>query len=118
MGYYATSKKGWKSKAESEFKHAQRRARERYDIDLHQDRYTQLCKQIESGQGEFLGKQSLRLSVWRIQTVDSNGDKVSPVVIYDKSRHQIVTFLPPGITNAKGVELGEPGLNDEGAENG
>lgn len=98
-----------KTKAASEFRHAQKRALERYGIELNKDRYMQLCKQVQENQGKYLGKQSLRLSVWRIETQNTAGEQISSVVIYDKSRHRIVTFLPADATDAKGVPLGEPG---------
>jgi hypothetical protein len=93
------------SKAASEFRHAQRRAKERYGIELNKDRYMQLCTQVKDGKGQYLGKQSLRLSVWRIDAQDDSGKAVRPVVIYDKQRHRIVTFLPPDVTDAKGIPL-------------
>ena len=107
-----------KSKAASEFRHAQKRALERYGIELNKDRYMQLCAQVKEGRGVYLGKQSLRLSVWRIETTNAAGEQVTPVIIYDKNRHRIVTFLPADATDAKGIPLGEPGDTDEGVEDG
>lgn len=116
------------SKAACQFRHAARRANLRYGLVLHKDRYLQLCKLIQDGRGTCLGRQSNRLSVWRIEVVRTEADallleekrteianvvcglaevkKVSICnVVYDKQRHRIVTFLPEGITNAKGVSL-------------
>lgn len=100
------------NKAACQFRHAARRANARYGLVLHKDRYLQLCKLIQDGRGTCLGRQSNRLSVWRIEVVRTDADalldgqKVSICnVVYDKQRHRIVTFLPEGITNAKGVSL-------------
>ena len=88
------------SKADAEFHHACRRALERYSLCLTRSSYTALCQQIRGGHGECLGRQSNRLSVWRVSL---NGQTYP--VVYDKNRHLIVTFLPVGIESAKGVSL-------------
>ncbi len=89
-----------RSKASAQYLHAKKRASERYGITLTKDSYRVLCKMIQDGQGKCLGKQSNRLTVWKLQLAEF------PVnVVYDKERHTIVTFLPPGITDAKGVKI-------------
>lgn len=97
-------------KAEAQFRHAQRRAAERYGITLGWGEYLGLCRQIQDGWGEYLGKQSNRVTVWRVDamaTIDEVLVPVRAVVVYDKLRHRIVTFLPKDITDAKGVCLSE-----------
>ncbi len=98
------------TKAAAQARHACRRAYERYGLELNMDKYRQLCKQIQDGKGGVcLGKQSNRLTVWSIttqQTSDLGGPMtIVANVVYDKERHTIVTFLPEGITDAKGVSL-------------
>lgn len=88
------------SKQAAQFRHAVKRARERYGLELDRDQYMVLCQQIQDGVGEYLGRQSNRLTVWRI-----GYGGCSYNVVYDKQRHRIVTFLPPGIIDAKGVSL-------------
>lgn len=67
--------------------HAKRRASERYGLDLNKEKYDQLCEFARSA--TVLERQSNRLTVRRIM-MDG-----SPIrVVYDASRHQIVTFLP------------------------
>lgn len=108
------AKRGTKprSKASAQYLHAKRRALERYGIELTKDSYTALCKDIQNGIGVCLGKQSNRLTVWRINvlrpeslTRPGPAETVPCHVVYDKTRHRIVTFLPADITDAKGVSL-------------
>lgn len=102
-----------RSKASAQYLHAKKRAQERYGLELTKESYLALCRDIQEGRGTCLGKQSNRLSVWKLQIVVhpevARGPKMTIVtsanVVYDKQRHTIVTFLPPGITDAKGVAL-------------
>lgn len=104
------------AKATAQFKHAQRRASERYGIILTRHRYEELVRKIQSQQGVFLGRQSNRLSVWQVEAmaVGELGDDV-PVkanVVYDRERKTVVTFLPKGISDARGVAIPPEQLND------
>lgn len=96
------------SKAVAEMRHAIRRATERYDLDLTEDSYLKLCRQVQDGKGQFLGRQTNRLTVWRI-TADRESrfekEAVTANVVYDKLRHRIVTFLPPEAVDAWGVAI-------------
>jgi hypothetical protein len=98
-----------RNKASAQYLHAKRRAMERYGIILDKDSYLALCRDIQEGRGECLGKQSNRLTVWRISAEAFNIEKgrhpVKANVVYDKTRHRIVTFLPRDITDAKGVKI-------------
>ena len=85
-------------KSKAQRAHAIRRARERYGIDLNRDQYTALCASLRKGAGIFLGRQSNRLTVWRLVVAERACN-----VVYDKQRGTIVTFLPLDITNAHGV---------------
>jgi hypothetical protein len=93
-----------RSKASAQYLHAKKRALERYGLELNKDSYRGLCKMIQDNQGRCLGKQSLRLSVWALD-LDVGSEIITCNVVYDKERHTIVTFLPPGITDAKGVKI-------------
>lgn len=94
-----------RTKASAQYLHAKKRALERYGIELTKDRYRALCQDIRLGAGTCLGRQSLRVSVWRITVFMQEKPSVICNVVYDTSRGTIVTFLPPGITDAKGVAL-------------
>jgi hypothetical protein len=106
-----TRRKGKGDKAEAQAAHARRRALERYGLELSREQYLELCRGIQDGVGTCLGRQSNRLSVWCLEIrrpgtfPDEKRDLLSCNVIYDKTRHTIVTFLPPGITDAQGVAL-------------
>jgi hypothetical protein len=106
-----------RSKASAQYLHAKRRAAERYGVILDKDMYQQLCRDIQENRGECLGKQSNRLTVWRINVIATTdfGDQVPTTaeVVYDKQRHRIVTFLPREITDAKGVKIREDVEGDD-----
>lgn len=97
-----------RSKASAQYLHAKKRAAERYGLELNREIYGRLCQAIQDGKGQCMGKQSNRLSVWRIQVITGAEVPFKATecnVVYDKQRHTIVTFLPPGITDAHGVAL-------------
>lgn len=78
------------SKAECQKKHAKRRAKSRYCLQLHDHLYNKLVKQIQEGRDVvFLEKQSNRVSFFALKN-----DGVWLPVIYDKERKTIVTVLP------------------------
>lgn len=66
------------------------RAMQRYGLALNRHDYQQLVKRIQRNEGKFLLRESNRLTHWQI---DVEGQDV--VVVYDKKRATIVTFLPP-----------------------
>jgi len=70
--------------------HAVRRAAERYGLSMNHRKLRILVDDIQKGRGEFVRRQSHRVSIWRI---DVEGHSVR--VVYDKLRKTIVTFLPP-----------------------
>lgn len=80
-------------------KHAIRRAYQRYKLKLTDELYQKLCKYIKLSYGksmdhsdgtktEFIEKQSCSRSVWKIHYLEH-----SLIVIYDKTRKMINTFL-------------------------
>ena len=79
-----------KSKTEKQQLHAKRRAEDRFGIKLNQENHLILIKQIQTGKACFYENQSHRITAW-IQEINGQIFKS----IYDKSRHQLVTFLYP-----------------------
>lgn len=79
------------NKAEAERRHARRRAMERYGIELGPAGRAELVAAIRSGRSRLVVRQSLRVSV---HDVPRDGGLVR--VVYDRQRHEIVTFLPTG----------------------
>jgi hypothetical protein len=74
-----------------QFKHAQRRLRERYDVWIDEKEYEQMILDIQKQKGEFLGYESNSRTHWLI-----NGYLIA---VYDKTRKSIATFLPPEAIN-------------------
>jgi len=77
-------------KTKTLFLHAQRRLGERYGLHLTKQKQEAICNKIRSGDSVFVFKQSNRVA---IHDVEYHG--VLLRVVYDKERHQIVTFLFP-----------------------
>lgn len=79
-----------KSKKKSQVQHAQKRAAQRYGVTVGSKTYKQLCSRIQKNKDcVFLQRQSNRVSMFAVKM---NEEWVP--VIYDKTRHTIVTFLP------------------------
>jgi hypothetical protein len=84
-----------KNKSESQVVHALRRAAERYGLELNESTYRELVNRIRKPGRKgnkpaiLVERQSLRVSVWDI---DLDGKMVR--VVYDRTRKNIVTFLP------------------------
>lgn len=77
------------SKKDAQTKHARQRAMERYEIDFTQNKRETMIGQINRGEGRFLRKQSHRVSIF---AMICDGKEV--VVVYDKERNNIASFLP------------------------
>jgi primosomal protein N'' len=82
------------SKTKSIYQHAKRRAEERYGINLSRDLYRQVSKMIQSGQSEFVEKQTLTRTV---HYVELNGHRCK--VVYSKKYRGVTTFLPGELHN-------------------
>lgn len=78
------------SKLTAERIHAKRRARERLGINLNRFARRELVKRIMTGKCRCLYRQSHRVSVFR-DTI--NNREID--IVYDKTRHTIITFLSP-----------------------
>lgn len=76
-------------KAEAQQQHAIRRYRERYGFTLDDDQYAELCERARTSERIEI-KQSDRVSIRRVSDVCMDRDVV---VVWDKKRGKIVTFL-------------------------
>ncbi len=83
------ARKGQTIKTEALLVHAKRQALARYGIDLKNEELRHLVNIIRMGGAEFIERKSLRVSCWRVAYRGFN-----MVVLYDRSRRSIVTFLP------------------------
>lgn len=78
------------SKRKAQQRHARRRARERYGIELGRSTRQEIITAIHGGRSTFIRRQSHRVTVHDVLLDD--GDHVR--VVYDSQRHEVVTFLP------------------------
>jgi hypothetical protein len=76
------------TKAQSNCKHTQRRAYERYGLELSRRDIDEIVDKIQSNNGKFIRKDSRTRTLWRIchKTVDM-------LVVYDKRTKTLVTAL-------------------------
>ncbi len=66
--------------------HAKRRALERYNFDLNRNTRKEIIAGIQQNKYKFLERTSNRTTVWLVHGMR---------VVYDKSRKELITFLPP-----------------------
>lgn len=78
-----------RTKSSQQVGHAKRRSRERHGISLSDHDYQEIIKKIQNGESEFLEKQTIRVSVHRVEYKDEMF-----IAVYDKHRKSISTFLP------------------------
>ena len=81
--------RGGVTKRHAERIHAKRRASQRYGITLNKYQYREISKMIMKGQEFVLSRPSLARTIYLIEYM---GKQMK--VVYDKKRHQVVTFLP------------------------
>lgn len=79
-----------KGKRKNQIKHARRRFKQRFDISLNDNQYMQLINRIKNGKGEFVKRQSNRITIWDLEF---EGELIR--VVYDKKTTAIVTALYP-----------------------
>lgn len=77
------------NKLKAERIHAKSRFWERFDITLNKRDYRELCEQIKSGKAQFINRQSNRVTKWLVKYKNEQ-----IIAVYDKIRHQIITFYP------------------------
>ena len=70
-------------------RHAQRRAFERYGVVMGKKQQDQICQLIRSDRCTLLKKQSNRVSIYKVKY-----EEVEFIVVYDKIRNSLATFLP------------------------
>ena len=90
MSIYPRKRLGGLSKKIAERKHGTKRALQRYSIHLTRQIRTQIIGKIQHKDGVFIGKISNRMTIWKISTPDCS----EVIVVYDKKRKELVTFLP------------------------
>ncbi|MBU1003006.1 MAG: hypothetical protein KKE73_10845 [Proteobacteria bacterium] len=76
------------NKAKNQQYYARCRALERYGIELTHALHDKLVQQIQSGEAKLVAVQSKRVRLYRVRC---GGQR--PVVVYDRERGNIVTFL-------------------------
>jgi len=69
--------------------HAFVRAAQRYDVYLDEDEQTRIVEEIQSGECEFIERQSKTRTLWRVTV---SGRELG--VVYDKPRKSLVTVIP------------------------
>lgn len=79
--------------------HAKRQAQRRYNVVLNTEDLAHLVNLIRDGQALFVARKSLRVSCWK---VSFEGREM--VVLYDKQRKAIVTFLPANCWEVRSAE--------------
>lgn len=79
---------GYNLQPKNHRKHAKRRARKRYGIELTRDELEQLAEIIREGGAEYLWRTYDR-TVWKVQ---HNGKEL--IAVYELERDLIITFLP------------------------
>ncbi len=78
------------SKSEALLRHSDKRAWERFGIDLRAEKRLEINAMIYEGRAKVIQRRSLRSAIYEL-TID--GKLVH--VVYDHKRHMIVTFLEP-----------------------
>lgn len=78
-----------RSKRECERIHAKTRAYQRYGLILNREKLQAVVRDIKTGKATFVEKQSLRVSVFDV-LIEGQMCRV----VYDRHRHEVVTFLP------------------------
>lgn len=71
------------------FRHAKKRAKERYDLSLTNEDLNALVKLIQNNKGIFVKRMSLNRTMFLVEYKNQNLK-----VVYDKARHAVVTLLP------------------------
>lgn len=90
MAKFKGTKRGFytENKKKTELKHAIKRARQRFGLELKEHHIFEIVKMIQRGEGVYLHKQSDRISHWIL-----NYSGRDMIAVYDKNRGMVVTFL-------------------------
>ena len=76
------------SKTRTMMRHAKMRAMERFDIDLNKELHGRIKSKIGSGEFPLIFRQSCRVGLYQAEM-----DGKRPIIVYDKIRRIVVTFL-------------------------
>lgn len=76
------------SKKRCQYRHAKRRFLQRQGVEVSNGDLDSLVRIIQRGEAEFVERQSLRITKWRVDVFG-----MPCVVVYDRSRKSIVTVL-------------------------
>ena len=79
--------------------HAKKRARQRAGVDLNHDDRRNIVKMIQSGEADFVAKQSNTRSLFKVDYEDTSLN-----VVYDKARHALRTVLPQSAWEFQGSQ--------------
>jgi len=86
------------SKSNTEFEHARRRFKERFDVEYTRSMEKTIIQQVQTlRNATFIMKQSNRVSAFKVRHGIRTGDSVKFIdmtVIYDKIRKRVVTVWP------------------------
>ena len=85
------------TKRSNQKKHAMRRFKERFGIELTSSQYKGAIRKIQSGKAKFIERQSVSVTVFKIIVCG-----IEVVAVYDKSRGRIVTFLTEDMIHIEG----------------
>lgn len=78
-----------RTKKDNQIAHAKKRAAERYGLVLNRREYMEVVNLIQDGKAQFMYRTSNRLAVFSLTYMETD-----VVVVYDKQRKTVVTFLP------------------------
>ena len=93
-------KKKCHNKKDNEKYHAKQRFYQRFGVTLKREEYFKIVDDIQKGKMQFLSRQSNRISRWRGEVKG-----IMCIVIYDKIRKRIVTFIKDSNENRTGLDL-------------
>ena len=77
------------SKGLNERRHAMQRASERYGLVLDRELLAEILDKIRRGRCQLIQRQSLRVAIYDLRIDDQ-----TVRVVYDRKRHELVSFLP------------------------
>ena len=78
------------NKKRAQMRHARRRAKQRYGLDLSTDQLRAIANRIKDGRASLLRSCSNRVGIYQVPY-----QQQLLVVAYDRKRGQVSSFLPP-----------------------
>ena len=92
-------RKGVLTKSQGLRVHSKRQAYRRYGILLNSDDLRRLVESIQSQEALFIVRKTHRVSCWKVTYCGCG-----LVVLYDRGRKEIITFLPPDCREIRAFE--------------